>query len=55
MKVIIIEKHFTESGWMVIASIESDDGSRTGPHLLELPESTTDEQLKSAVASLYGQ
>lgn len=52
-KVTIISTTPTEGGLSVVANITSGTNTWSGPYLLDLPETATDEEIASALLTLY--
>jgi hypothetical protein len=53
MNVTMISRNFLDGAWHVIAHAVDQDGARCGPHLIDLSEQATDEQLLGAVIASY--
>jgi hypothetical protein len=44
-----------ENGWRVIAEIETDDGRVVGPQFVDLPETASVDEIKTAILEQYNQ
>lgn len=54
MNVTIKRAEYTDAGWFVVATVESETGTRCGSYQLDLPEDATEAQLITALRALYG-
>jgi hypothetical protein len=52
--VAIIEMVY-ENGWRVIAEIDTDDGRVVGPQFVDLPETASVDEIKTAILDQYNQ
>lgn len=51
--VVIRSAQWADGRWTVLATIEQAGASRSGPHVIEGPETMSEEDLIAAVAAVY--
>jgi hypothetical protein len=54
MTVSIKHTEWADGKWLVVVFVETTSGSYSGPHVLDLPEDASDEDLEAAIVALYG-
>lgn len=53
MTVRIQQKSFSDGQHTVVAIVETDGGTYVGPHVLDLPEDASDEDITAAIDALF--
>jgi len=53
MSIIIESAQYAETHWQVLATVEMDNGSFRGSHIIEAPEDADEETLRALIAAMY--